>query len=64
MQDKKLPPQLFSGKTEIIIGSFFEVMNELGSGFLEKVYKNALIIASAIPAGKVLYYFNAETWRR
>lgn len=30
--------------TEIIIGCCFEVANELGIGFLESVYKNALII--------------------
>jgi GxxExxY protein len=29
--------------TEIIIGTSFEVMNELGAGFLEKVYENALL---------------------
>ncbi|WP_319559791.1 GxxExxY protein [Marispirochaeta sp.] len=29
--------------TEIIIGASFEVMNELGAGFLEKVYENALL---------------------
>ncbi|MDT8404913.1 GxxExxY protein [Sulfuriflexus sp.] len=28
--------------TEVIIGSAFEVHNVLGSGFLEKVYENAL----------------------
>ncbi len=31
--------------TAVIIGSCFEVMNELGSGFLEAVYKNALVVA-------------------
>lgn len=30
--------------TEKIIGCSFKVMNELGSGFLEKVYENALKI--------------------
>ena len=30
--------------TEQIIGAAFEVMNELGSGFLEKVYENALVV--------------------
>lgn len=31
--------------SESIIGSCFEVIKELGSGFLENVYKNALFIA-------------------
>ncbi len=30
--------------TEAIIKSYFEVYNELGYGFLEKVYQNAMII--------------------
>ena len=30
--------------TELIIGSAYEVANELGSGFLEKVYENSLCI--------------------
>lgn len=28
--------------TELIIGSFYQVYNELGYGFLERVYENAL----------------------
>lgn len=36
---------LYSELTETILGSCFDVMNELGSGFLESVYKNALYIA-------------------
>ena len=31
--------------TEKIIGTFFGVYNELGSGFLESVYRNAMMIA-------------------
>lgn len=31
--------------TEKIIGTFYEVYNELGSGFLESVYENSLAIA-------------------
>jgi GxxExxY protein len=31
--------------TELIIGTFFEVYNELGHGFLESVYENSLAIA-------------------
>jgi GxxExxY protein len=34
-----------SDLTEIIIRACFEVVKELGSGFLENVYKNALFIA-------------------
>ena len=31
--------------TEKVIGAFFEVYNELGQGFLEQVYENALAFA-------------------
>jgi GxxExxY protein len=31
--------------TESIIGTFFEVYNELGHGFLESVYENSLAVA-------------------
>lgn len=31
--------------TEVIIGQFYRVYNELGYGFLEKVYENALALA-------------------
>jgi len=43
MQDYTQPP--YSELTETILGSCFDIMNELGSGFLESVYKNALFIA-------------------
>ena len=33
------------GLTEAIIGAFYAVYNELGAGFLENVYENALNIA-------------------
>lgn len=33
--------------TDLIIKSFFDVYNELGYGFLEKVYENALMIELA-----------------
>ena len=42
MQDSQ---PLYSALTEVILGSCFDVMNELGVGFLESVYKNALFIA-------------------
>jgi GxxExxY protein len=31
--------------TEAIIGAFYRVYNEMGYGFLEKVYENAMVIA-------------------
>lgn len=31
--------------TEKIIGAFFSVYNEMGSGFLEQVYENAMVLA-------------------
>ena len=41
-QDKKL---LNAELTRSIIGCAFEVINELGSGFLESVYERAMMIA-------------------
>jgi GxxExxY protein len=41
-EEKELP---YSELTHAILGCCFEVMEELGPGFLEKVYKNALFIA-------------------
>lgn len=38
-------PFIHSHLTEIILGCCFDVMNELGVGFLESVYKNALVVA-------------------
>ena len=39
-----MAPFLFEEITRKIIGSAFEVYKELGYGFLEKVYENALLI--------------------
>jgi len=36
--------KVFLKATEVILGCCFDVMNELGAGFLEAVYKNALIV--------------------
>ena len=41
-EEKELP---HSELTRSILGCCFEVMNELGPGFLERVYKNALLMA-------------------
>ena len=43
MQDNGL--SLYQELTETILGCCFDVINELGVGFLESVYKNALLIA-------------------
>jgi GxxExxY protein len=43
MQDKN--SLLYQELTETILGCCFDVMNELGVGFLESVYKNALFLA-------------------
>ena len=51
MQDRKRQDrqdnacQVHYELTKTILGSCFDVMNELGTGFLESVYKNALFIA-------------------
>lgn len=45
MQEKNMP--LHFELTEIVLKCCFDVMNELGAGFLESVYKNALFIAIA-----------------
>ncbi|MCY3691267.1 MAG: GxxExxY protein [Chloroflexota bacterium] len=36
---------LHAGLTRIIIGCAFDVLNELGPGFLESVYEKAMVIA-------------------
>lgn len=38
-------PLLYADITEKILEAAFEVSKELGSGFLESVYQNALVIA-------------------
>lgn len=70
-EEKELP---HSELTHAILGCCFEVMKELGPGFLEKVYKNALLIAmrqkglqveveqpyEVIFRGKVIGRYNAD----
>lgn len=45
MNDGEEKELLHSELTSDILGCCFEVMKELGPGFLERVYKNALLIA-------------------
>ena len=46
MQDGKLQENMvYAALTSNILSSSFEVMRELGTGFQERVYKNALMIA-------------------
>jgi GxxExxY protein len=43
-ENKTMPKAAFTDLTEKIIGCAFSVMNNLGSGFLGKVYENALTV--------------------
>ncbi len=43
----------YSELTDNIIGIFYEVYNELGHGFLESVYENAMVIALRTKGGSV-----------
>jgi GxxExxY protein len=44
MQDG-VAQHIHSDLTEVILGCCFDIMNELGIGFIEKIYKNALFVA-------------------
>ena len=52
--------------TSLILKTFYEVYNELGFGFLEKVYQNALLIElrnkglEATPNKKIKVYYKGE----
>ena len=70
-EEKERP---YSELTGVILGCCFDVMKELGPGFLEKVYKNALLIAmkqkglqvqveqpyEVIFRGKIIGRYNAD----
>ena len=62
-QDKKLPHFELTGS---ILNCCFEVMKELGPGFLENVYKNALLIAmKQIPIGLLVNFCRGKLeWKR
>ena len=71
-QDKKLPHFELTGS---ILNCCFEVMKELGPGFLESVYKNALLIAmrqlfnylkvSQLPIGLLVNFRRGKLeWKR
>ena len=45
LQDDRRSDYQFEEITEKIIGCAFEVINELGTGFIESVYEKALAIA-------------------
>ncbi len=50
--------------TDKIIGTFYEVYNELGFGFLESVYENALVIALREKGFKVEQQISVPVWFR
>ena len=62
-QDKGLKHEQI---TKAVIGCAFEVINELGAGFLESVYEKALLLAlrqkglSAVPQHPVKVLFRGE----
>jgi GxxExxY protein len=55
---------IYTELTEIIIGCVYRVYNQLGAGFLEKIYENALMIElkraelSAQPQYPIKVYYN------
>ena len=52
--------------TSLILKTYYEVYNELGYGFLEKVYQNALLIElknkglDVFPNKKIMVYYKGE----
>jgi GxxExxY protein len=50
--------------TQIIIGTFYEVYNELGYGFIESVYESALCIALRTKGLRVERQFPVPVWFR
>ncbi len=65
MSDRKINEQfLHHDLTKAIIGTFFEVYNELGYGFIESVYENSLCIALRDKGLKVHQQIAIPVWFR
>ena len=50
--------------TDKIIGTFYDVYNELGAGFLESVYENSLVIALRENSFEVKQQISIPVWFR
>jgi len=50
--------------TDKILGTFYEVYNELGHGFIESVYENSLAIALREKGFEVLQQIDVPVWFR
>jgi GxxExxY protein len=53
-----------SGLTELVIGVFYEVYRELGQGFLEKIYEEAMLIALRAKGLEVRQQVQVPVWFR
>jgi GxxExxY protein len=53
-----------SDLTELVIGTFYEVYNELGQGFLENVYEQAMLIALKAKGLEVQNQVPVPVWFR
>lgn len=56
------PELLCEGLTRSIIGAFYEVYNQLGYGFLEQVYANALERELVARNHRVLREYRLHVW--
>ncbi len=50
--------------TRIVIGTFYEVYNELGHGFIESVYEKSLAIALREKGYEVIQKVDIPVWFR
>src|SRR5689334_19147350 len=55
---------LHSEVTEKVIGVFFDVYNDLGHGFVESVYENALVVALSAAGLEVARQVPIAVWYR